>query len=93
MGEMEALEIARQYFNAWNRRDADAMKAFFGTELAAGGFTSVWVPDRINARWVERSGKHPSFFFSVTDDSGDVYQLQLQSAEMVWWLDSVALEG
>jgi hypothetical protein len=48
---------------------------------------------RINARWIERSGKHPSFFFSVTDDSEDVYQLQLQSAEMVWWLDSVALEG
>ncbi len=45
------------------------------------------------ARWVERSGRHPSFFFSVTDESGDVYQLQLQSAEMVWWLDSVALEG
>jgi steroid delta-isomerase-like uncharacterized protein len=33
-------------------RHADAMKQFFGTELAAGGFTSVWVPDRINARWV-----------------------------------------
>jgi hypothetical protein len=47
----------------------------------------------VNARWVERSGRHPSFFFSVTDDNGDVYQLQLQSAEMVWWLDSVALEG
>ena len=31
---------------------ANAMKAFFGPDLAAGGFTSVWVPDRINARWV-----------------------------------------
>jgi steroid delta-isomerase-like uncharacterized protein len=31
---------------------ANAMKAFFGPELSAGGFTSVWVPDRINARWV-----------------------------------------
>jgi steroid delta-isomerase-like uncharacterized protein len=31
---------------------ADAMKKFFSTELASGGFTSVWVPDRINARWV-----------------------------------------
>jgi hypothetical protein len=48
---------------------------------------------RVNARWVERSNRHPSFFFSITDESGDVYQLQLQSAEMVWWLDSVALEG
>jgi steroid delta-isomerase-like uncharacterized protein len=39
-------------------RHADAMKAFFGTELAAGGFTSVWVPDRINARWVRCSSCH-----------------------------------
>jgi steroid delta-isomerase-like uncharacterized protein len=31
---------------------AGAMKKFFGTELASGGFTSVWVPDRINTRWV-----------------------------------------
>jgi steroid delta-isomerase-like uncharacterized protein len=31
---------------------AEAMKKFFGTELASGGFTSVWVPDRINSRWV-----------------------------------------
>ncbi len=36
-------------------RHADAMKAFFGTELAAGGVTSVWVPDRINTRWVRCS--------------------------------------
>jgi hypothetical protein len=48
---------------------------------------------RVNARWTERAGRHPSFFFSITDESGDVYQLQLQSAEMLWWLDSVALEG
>jgi len=48
---------------------------------------------RVNARWVERSGKHPSFFFSITDESGDVYQLQLQTADMVWWLDTVTLEG
>jgi steroid delta-isomerase-like uncharacterized protein len=37
---------------------ADAMKKFFGTELAAGGFTSVWVPDRINARWVRCGSCH-----------------------------------
>jgi steroid delta-isomerase-like uncharacterized protein len=35
---------------------ADAMKKFFGTELASGGFTSVWVPDRINTRWVRCGG-------------------------------------
>ena len=33
-------------------RHAEAMKKFFGTEIASGGFTSVWVPDRINTRWV-----------------------------------------
>ncbi len=35
---------------------AEAMKKFFGTELASGGFTSVWVPDRINTRWVRCGG-------------------------------------
>jgi steroid delta-isomerase-like uncharacterized protein len=33
----------------------DAMKQFFGKEIAAGGFTSVWVPERINTRWVRCS--------------------------------------
>jgi hypothetical protein len=47
----------------------------------------------VNARWLDRGGRHPHFYFSVTDDSGDVYQLQLQSADMTWRLDSVALEG
>ena len=37
---------------------AEAMKAFFGTELASGGFTSVWVPDRINTRWVRCGSCH-----------------------------------
>ena len=48
---------------------------------------------RVNARWIDRSGKHPRFYFSVTADSGDVYQLRLQSADLVWWLDSVTMEG
>lgn len=37
---------------------AEAMKKFFGTELASGGFTSVWVPERINTRWVRCDGCH-----------------------------------
>jgi len=48
---------------------------------------------RVNARWIDRAGKHPSFHFSVTVESGDVYQLQLQGADLVWRVDSVALEG
>jgi len=48
---------------------------------------------RVNTRWVDRAGRHPRFHFSVTDESGDVYQLQLSGADLVWWLESVALDG
>lgn len=48
---------------------------------------------RVNTRWVDRAGKHPRFYFSVTDDAGDVYQLQLQAGDLLWWLDSVSLEA
>lgn len=48
---------------------------------------------RVNARWIDRAGRHPHFYFSVAVESGDVYQLQLQGADLVWRLDSVSLEG
>ena len=48
---------------------------------------------RVNARWIDRAGTHPRFYFSVTDESGDVYQLQLQGGDLLWWLDSVTLEA
>ena len=48
---------------------------------------------QVNTRWIDRAGKHPRFYFSVTDESGDVYQLQLQGGDLLWWLDSVSLEG
>ena len=47
----------------------------------------------IHARWVDRAGRHPRFFFSVTTHAGDVYQLQLNAADMVWRVDHVTLEG
>ena len=47
----------------------------------------------VNARWMDRAGKHPRFYFSVTDESGDVYQLQRQAGDLLWWLDSVTLEA
>ena len=47
----------------------------------------------VNARWIDRAGKHPRFYFSVTDESGDVSQLQLQAGDLLWWLDSVTLEA
>ena len=48
---------------------------------------------RVNARWIDRAGRHPRFYFSVGVESGDVYQLNLHGGDLVWWLDSVALEG
>ena len=34
---------------------ADAMKGFFGRELGGGGYTAVFVPERINTMWVRCS--------------------------------------
>jgi len=48
---------------------------------------------RVNARWIDRAGRHPHFYFSVTVQSGDIYQLQLQGADLVWRVDSVVMEG
>jgi hypothetical protein len=49
--------------------------------------------ERVNARWIDRAGRHPRFYFAVTVESGDVCQLQLSSADLVWWLDFVTVEG
>lgn len=48
---------------------------------------------RVHARWTDRSGPHPRFYFSVAVESGDVYQLQFSAADLVWRLDAVTLEG
>lgn len=48
---------------------------------------------RVNARWIDRAGRHAQFCFSVSVASGDVYQLRLSGGDLVWWLDSVTLEG
>ena len=47
----------------------------------------------VNARWTDRGGRHPRFYFAITVESGDAYQLHLHAADLVWWLDSVTLEG
>jgi hypothetical protein len=47
----------------------------------------------VNARWVDRAGRQARYYFSVTTESGDVYQLHLYAADMVWRVDSVTLEG
>jgi hypothetical protein len=47
----------------------------------------------VNARWEDREGTQKIRFFSVTDISGDVYQLRLDGADMLWTLESVMMEG
>lgn len=44
----ESPENPRQLMRG---RHAEAMKLFFGPELASGGFTSVWTPARVNTMW------------------------------------------
>lgn len=46
----ETPEAPRQMLKGGEHRSA--MSRFFGPEIASGGFTSVWVPARINPRWV-----------------------------------------
>lgn len=47
----------------------------------------------VNARWEDREGAQKIHFFSVTVGSGDVYQLRLDGADMVWRVESVMLDG
>ena len=47
----------------------------------------------VHARWLDRSARHPQFYFSTETESGEVYELRLDSGEMVWHVQSVMLEG
>ena len=51
-------------------------------------FAIAIVPRRFDS-----SGSLVMAAFSVTDENGDVYQLQLQAGDLLWWLDSVMLES
>jgi len=46
---------------------------------------------RVNARWVDRSGRQSRHYFSVTDKAGDVYQIVLRGEDMVWMLENVTV--
>ena len=47
----------------------------------------------VNARGEDREGAQRIHFFSVTVGSGDVYQLRLESGDMIWRVESVMLDG
>jgi len=48
---------------------------------------------RVNCRWLDREGTAKIHYFSVTSDSGDVYQLHLNTDDMTWHLDQVMMES
>lgn len=48
---------------------------------------------KVNCRWLDREGSARIYYFSVTSDSGDVYQIHLDSGNMTWHLDLVMMES
>ena len=49
--------------------------------------------ERVTARWEDRRGAHKVHYFSVQVPSGDVYQLEFHSGDLLWKLNSVMLDG
>jgi len=47
---------------------------------------------RVNSRWIDRDRTRPRHCFTLTDASGDVYQLALQTEDMIWVLEHVQAE-
>ena len=47
---------------------------------------------RVNTSWEDREGKHKSYYFSVNVGTSEVYQLRLETGNMVWFLESVMVE-
>jgi len=48
--------------------------------------------ESVNGRWVDREGESTRYFFAITTDSGDVFQLFLRTQDMTWHLAAVMLE-
>jgi hypothetical protein len=48
---------------------------------------------QVNCRWMDREGTAKIYYFSVTSDSGDVYQIHLNAGDMTWHLYQVMIES
>ena len=48
---------------------------------------------RVTARWEDRHGSQKVHYFSVQVPSGDVYQLEFYTGDLLWKLNSVMLDG
>ena len=49
--------------------------------------------EKVNSRWVDTEGTAKIYYFSVSSDSGDVYQIHLNAGDMTWHLDLVMVES
>ena len=47
----------------------------------------------VNCRWMDREGTSKIYYFSITSDSGDVYQIHLNAGDITWHLDQVMIES
>ena len=47
----------------------------------------------INSRWAERCGRQQRHYFSVTAESGDIYQLRFDSDRVTWKVEAVMYPG
>ncbi len=47
----------------------------------------------INSRWMDREGKRCLHHFSITADSGDVYQLCFDAGDLTWRAEAIMYEG
>jgi hypothetical protein len=59
--------------------------------LRRGG--QVFRVRKVNGCWDDREGIHRIFYFSLSMDSGDVFQVAFRPSEACWRLTSVALDG
>ena len=47
----------------------------------------------VNTRWQDSHGRHRRCYFTVTADTGDVYQLCFDTADLGWRCESIMFEG
>ena len=47
----------------------------------------------VNTRWQDARGQHRLCYFSVTADTGDIYQLCFDTGDLTWRLEYVMFEG
>ena len=48
--------------------------------------------ERINSTWVDRSPRRPRHGFSLTVDSGEIFQVSYEEGNPVWKLEHVLTE-